>query len=161
MQYFFILHTLILHTLELFSRVLLCTELFYIPPFTKNQNMNGRHFYKFHRLTSGFTNFSMHSTYFMKTLKITRMLVSRITAATKLLKICLSNGLSTLNFLSVEYRCPVAILLVYISLATVTSSTVTSSKRSVENSAKARYVDVTHSYCFLKVEINKSNQRIL
>ena len=30
---FFILHTLILHTLELFSRVLLCTELFYIPSF--------------------------------------------------------------------------------------------------------------------------------
>ena len=31
--------------------------------------------------------------YFMKTLKITRMLVSQMIAATKLLKICLSNML--------------------------------------------------------------------
>ena len=35
----------------------------------------------------------VNALYFMKTLKITRMLVSRITAATKLLKICLSNRL--------------------------------------------------------------------
>ena len=66
-----------------------------------------------------------------------------------------------MKFLSVEKRYPVAILFVYISLATVTSSTVTSSKLYVENSAKARYVDKTHSYRFLKFEINKSNQTIL
>ena len=56
---------------------------------------------------------------------------------------------------------PSAILFVNISLATVTSSTVTSSQLSVENSAKAQYVNETHSYRFLKFEINKSNQRIL
>jgi hypothetical protein len=50
---------------------------------------------------------------------------------------------------------------VNISLATVTSSMVTSSKLNVENSAKAWYVDETHSYGLLKIEINKSNQRIL
>ena len=38
---------------------------------------------------------------------------------------------------------------------TVTSSTVTSSKLNDENSAKARYFDETHSYRFLKFEINK------
>ena len=38
MQYFFILHTLILHTLELFSRALLCTELFEIRPFHQQSN---------------------------------------------------------------------------------------------------------------------------
>ena len=92
----------------------------------------------------------------MKTLKITRMLVSRITAATKLLKICLSNRLSMMKFLSVEKRCPFAILFVNISVATVTSS-----KFNVENSAKAWYVDETHSYRLLKFEINKSNHRIL
>ena len=66
-----------------------------------------------------------------------------------------------MKFSSVEKRCTVAILFVNISLATVTSSTVTSSKLNDENSAKARYVDETHSYRFLKFEINKSNQRIL
>ena len=96
----------------------------------------------------------LNALYFMKT---TRMLVSPITAATKLLKI----GLSTMKFLSVEKRCPAAILFVYISLATVTSSTVTSSKLNFENSAKARYVHETHSHGLLKFKINKSNQRIL
>ena len=66
-----------------------------------------------------------------------------------------------MKFLSVKKRCPVAILFVNISLATVTSSTVTSSKLNVENLAKARYVNETHSYRLLKFEINKSNQRIL
>ena len=90
----------------------------------------------------------------MKTLKITRMLVSRITAATNLLKICLSNRLIDNEiFLSVEKRCPVAILFVNISLATVTSSQLND-----ENSAKARYVDETHSYRLINFEINKSNQ---
>ena len=65
-----------------------------------------------------------------------------------------------MKFLSLEKRCLVAILFVNISLATVTSSAVTSSKN-VENSAKASYIDETHSYRFLKFEINKSNQRIL
>ena len=62
-----------------------------------------------------------------------------------------------MKFLSVEKRYPVTILFVNISIATVTSSTVTSSKLNVENSAKARYVDEIHSYRFLKFEINKSN----
>ena len=65
-----------------------------------------------------------------------------------------------MKFLSIEKRCPVAILFVNISPATVTSSTVTSSKLNVENSTKAWYVDKTHSYRFLKFEINKSNQII-
>ena len=99
----------------------------------------------------------------MKILNITRMLVSRMTAATKLLKICLLNVhcLSTMKFSSVEKRCPVAIFFVNISLARVTPSTVTSSNLNDENSAKAQYVDETHSYRFLKFEINKSSQRIL
>ena len=59
-----------------------------------------------------------------------------------------------MKFLSVEKRCPVAILFVIISPATVTSSTVTSSKLNVENFAKAQYVDETHSYRFFKV-LNK------
>ena len=58
--------------------------------------------------------------------------------------------------LSIEKGCPVSILFVSISLATVTSS-----KVNVENYAKARNVDETDSYRFLKFEINKSNQRIL
>ena len=66
-----------------------------------------------------------------------------------------------MKFLSVEKRCPVAILFVNISLAMVTTSRVTLSKLNVENSAKARYVEETHSYHLLKFEINKSNQRIL
>ena len=66
-----------------------------------------------------------------------------------------------MKFLSIEKRCPVAILFVNISLATVTSSTVTSSKLNVENSAKAWYIEETHCYRLLKFEINKSNQRIL
>ena len=66
-----------------------------------------------------------------------------------------------MKFSSVEKRCPVAILFENIALAMVTSSTVTSSKLNDENSAKAMYVDETHSYRFLKFEINKSNQRIL
>ena len=57
-----------------------------------------------------------------------------------------------MEFLSVEYRCQVAILFVNISLATVTSS-----KLNVKNSAKARYVDEAHSYRLLKLEKNKSN----
>ena len=73
----------------------------------------------------------------------------------KVIKNCLS------NMLIVEKRCPVAILFVNISLATVTSSMVTSSKLNVENSAKAWYVNKTYSYRSLKFEINKSNQRIL
>ena len=66
-----------------------------------------------------------------------------------------------MKFPSVEKRCPVAILIVDISLATVKSSTVTSSKLNDENSAKARFVDETHSYRFLKFEINKSHQIIM
>ena len=66
-----------------------------------------------------------------------------------------------MKFLRVEKRCPVSIFFVYISLAPVMSSTVTPSKLNVENSIKAWYVDKTHSYCFFKFEINKSNQRIL
>ena len=97
----------------------------------------------------------------MKTLKITRMFVSRMLVATNFLKVCLSNMLIYDEFLSVEKRCPVAIIFVYISLATMTSSTVTSSKLNDENSAKARYVDETHSYRFLKFELKKINQRIL
>ena len=61
-----------------------------------------------------------------------------------------------MKFLSFEKRSPVPILFVSISLATVTSS-----KLNVKNSAKARYVDETHSYRLLKFEINKSDQRIL
>ena len=56
-----------------------------------------------------------------------------------------------MKFLSVEKQCPVAILFVNISPATVTSS-----KLNVENSVKTRYIDETHSYCLLKFEINKS-----
>ena len=61
-----------------------------------------------------------------------------------------------MKFLSVEKRFPVTILFVNIFQATVTSSTVMSSKLNVENSAKACYVDKTHSHHFLKFEINKS-----
>ena len=64
-----------------------------------------------------------------------------------------------MKFLSLEKRYPGTILFVNISLATVTSSTVTSLKLNVENSTKARYVDETHSYRFLKFEINKSNKK--
>ena len=88
----------------------------------------------------------------MKTLKITRIFVFRMTVATKFVcRICLS----TMKLLRVGKRCPVAILFVNISLATVTSSTVTSSKLNVENSAKAQCVDETHSYRFLKFEKKK------
>ena len=66
-----------------------------------------------------------------------------------------------MKFLSVEKRFSVAIFFVYISLATMTSSMVTSSKLNDENSAKTRYVDETHSYRFLKFEINKINKIIL
>ena len=153
------MHTLILHTLQFFSRVLLCTELFYIPPFhQKNQNMNGRHFINFivkHHVLRTSQCIVLH-----ENLKITRTLVSRITATIKLLKICLSNRLIDDEIFSAEKRCPVAILSVNISLSTVTSSTVTPSKFNVENSAKARYVNETYSYHLLKYEINKSNQRI-
>ena len=51
---------------------------------------------------------------------------------------------------SIEKGRPVAIFFVYISLATGTSS-----KLNVESSAEARYFDRTHSYLFLKFEINK------
>ena len=93
----------------------------------------------------------------MKTLTITRMFVSRLTVSTKLLKICLSNRLiDDENFKRFEKGCPVTIFFVYIPLATVTSSTVTSSKLNVENFTKAHYVDETHSYHFLKIEVIKS-----
>ena len=66
-----------------------------------------------------------------------------------------------MKFLSDEKRYLVAIFFVYISLAMMTSSAVTSSKLNDENSTKARYVDETHSYRFLKFEINRTNRRIL
>ena len=59
-----------------------------------------------------------------------------------------------MKLLSVEKGCQVAILFVYMSLVTVMSS-----KLNVENSMKAQNVDETHSYRFLKFEINKSNQK--
>ena len=63
MQYFFILHTLILHTLELFFTCVAMYGTILHPAISqKNQNMNSRHCYKFYRYTSCFTNFSMHST---------------------------------------------------------------------------------------------------
>ena len=74
--------------------------------------------------------------YFMKTLKITSKFVSRMTVATKLLKMCLSNILIDYEIRKRSKTIPVAILFVNISLATVTSSTVMSSKLHVENSAK-------------------------
>ena len=62
--------------------------------------------------------------------------------------------LSPMKLLRVEKGCQVAILFVYMSLVTVMSS-----KLNVENSMKAQNVDETHSYRFLKFEINKSNQK--
>ena len=53
-----------------------------------------------------------------------------------------------MKFLSVEKRCPVTIFFIYISIATMISSRVTSSKLDDENSAKAWYSDETHSYRF-------------
>ena len=50
-----------------------------------------------------------------------------------------------MKILSAEKGCLVTIFFVYISLATVTSSTVTSSKLNVENFGKACFVDETHS----------------
>ena len=47
----------------------------------------------------------------MKTLKITRMFVSRMTVTTKLLKICLSKILIDDEILGVEKRCPFAFFL--------------------------------------------------
>ena len=76
----------------------------------------------------------INAEYFMKTLKITSMFVSRMTAATKLLKMCLLNILIDDEIFKRWKMIPVAILFVNISLATVASSTVTSSKLSVENS---------------------------
>ena len=64
-----------------------------------------------------------------------------------------------MKFLSFEKQCPVAILLVNISLATVTSSMVTSSKLNVENSAKQRYVDEIYSYRLLKFDENNDKSR--
>ena len=61
-----------------------------------------------------------------------------------------------MKILSVEKGCPITIFYVHIPLATVTSSTVTSSKLNVENSTKAHYVGETHSYRLLKIEIIKS-----
>ena len=55
-----------------------------------------------------------------------------------------------MKLFSVEKGCPVTIFFVYVSLATVMSS-----KVSVENSAKAWYVDETDSYHFLNFEINQ------
>ena len=83
----------------------------------------------------------INAEYFMKTLKITSrsMLVSRMTVATKLLKMCLSNILIDDEIFKRWKTIPVAILFVNISLATVTSSTVTSSKVNVENFAKWLY----------------------
>ena len=73
----------------------------------------------------------INAEYFMKTLKITSMFVSRMTVATKLLKMCLSNLLIDDGIFKRWKRIPVAILFLNISLATVTSS-----KLNVENSAK-------------------------
>ena len=64
-----------------------------------------------------------------------------------------------MEFFSVEKRCPVAILFVNRSLATVTSSTVTSSKLNVEKFRESTVLEETHSYRLLKFEI--WNQRIL
>ena len=72
----------------------------------------------------------------MKTLKITSMFVSRMTVATKLSKMCLSNILIDDEIFKRLKTIPVAILFVNISLATVTSSTVTPSTLNVENSTK-------------------------
>ena len=72
----------------------------------------------------------------MKPLKITSMFVSQMTVAKKLLKMCLSNILIDDEILKRWKMIPVAILFVNISLATVMSSTVTSSKLNIENSAK-------------------------
>ena len=74
-----------------------------------------------------------------------------MTVTKKLGKICLSNTFIDDEIFCTEKGSPVAILFVYISLATVTSS-----KANVENSAKAWYVDEIDSYCFLNFEINKS-----
>ena len=85
------------------------------------------------------------------------MFVSQKTVLTKVLKMCLLNMLIDIfKFLTIEKQCLVTILFVYMSLAMVTSSTVTSSKLNVENSRKAWCIDETHSYRFLKFEINKS-----
>ena len=100
----------------------------------------------------------INAEYFMKTLNITSVFVSRITVATKLLKMCLSNideifsvekRSRSPSFLSLVTTRPIPYLhqthhhprfaeclFVNISLATVTSLTVTSSKLNVENSAK-------------------------
>ena len=78
----------------------------------------------------------INAEFFMKTWKITIMFVSRMTVATKLLKMCLSNILIDDEIFKRSKTIPVAILFVNISLATLTSSTVTSSKLNLENSAK-------------------------
>ena len=64
----------------------------------------------------------INAEYFMKTLKITSMFVSRMTVATNLLKMCLSNIFIDDEILSVEKRSRSPCLYVNISLATVTSS---------------------------------------
>ena len=74
----------------------------------------------------------INAEYFMKKLKITSMFVSRMTVATKLLKMCLSNILIDDEIFKGWKTIPVTILFVNISLATTTSSTVTSSKLNVE-----------------------------
>ena len=61
-----------------------------------------------------------------------------------------------MKLFSVEKRISVAILLVYIPLATVTSS-----KANVENSAKTWDAEEIDSYRFLNFEIKKLNQGIV
>ena len=78
----------------------------------------------------------INAEYLMITLKITSMFVSRMTVGTKLLKMSLLNILTDDEIFKRWKTIPVTILFVNISLATVTSSTVTSSKLNVENSAK-------------------------
>ena len=86
----------------------------------------------------------INTEYFMKTLKITSLFVSRMTVATKLLKMCLSNiDLLIDDEIFKRWKTiPLAILFLNISLATVTSSTLTSSKLNVENSAKRKFYEI-------------------
>ena len=89
----------------------------------------------------------------MKTLTITRMFVSRMTIATKLLKMCLSNMLTDDKKFQRSKRMPGRHLfcLHISSKEDVINCDVI--KLNVENSAKARYLDETHSYPFLNIEI--------
>ena len=86
----------------------------------------------------------------MKTLTITRMFVSQMTVATKLLKICLSNMLiDDGNFKHLKRMPSRHLFCLHISgnVDVINGDVI---KLNVENSAKACYVDETHSYRFLK-----------